>query len=211
MTSENLFVVKRTFTDLKNPGEVAIKVAIAGTYLDLKAAKEKATKVLLEEGYEKDFFTVYAINNVTGPGTSNSAALKWEHGDGVIVYAEGLSHEIYKVEIDTVSNKTKLEASAAGLGPVRQPLFYVVQTIIHYLEDRSGSKRDTITEGVHTSRETALAQAATLLLDKTISKKDFAEYDEYEEGTEGPFGPEVVIHAVKENGENILVSVIPSK
>jgi len=207
MSAENLYVIKRTFTDLKNPGEPAIKVA----YLDLKSAKERATKVLLEEGYEKSFFTVYDEKNVhpgPGKGENDVELMKWKHGDGVIVYAEGLSHEIYKVEIDTVPNAAKLEASAANLGPVKQPLFHVLQTNIHYLEDRSGSKRDTIVEGVHKSKELALAQASKLLIDDDVGKADFAEYDEYTDGTEGPFGADVVIHAVKENGENILVSVI---
>jgi len=198
MVSENLYLVKRTFTDLKTPAEITYNVSIPAAFTDLKAAKDAARGELIQEGYEKAFFPVWHVNN---------SEPDWPHGDGVMVFAEGPSHEAFKVEIETVPNLAKIEADESGR--IRRPLHYVLQTIIYYNEESSGAKRETIVEGVHVLRELARAQASKILLGREVKKEDFAAYNEYSAiDAEKTFGDDVVVHAVKPNGENILVSVI---
>jgi hypothetical protein len=194
MAIENLYVVKRSFTDSNTPDT---NVALPSSFTDLKAAKEEAKTVLKQEGYEKEFFQVYDVND----GLSD-----WKHGDGVIVYAEGSENEICTVEIVTVHNVSGLEADETAR--VRSPLYYVLQTVIHYDEDRSGSRRDNLVEGVYARREDAEAYSLKVLLDEDVKKEDYAEYDEYSDGSDRPFWADVIVHAVKPNGENILVSII---
>ncbi|KAH8668839.1 hypothetical protein BX600DRAFT_510902 [Xylariales sp. PMI_506] len=199
MADDKLYVIKRTFTDLKTPSEITFNTATPATFTDLRAAKIEAKAVLFNEGYEKDFFPVY--DTIDG-------AREWKHGDGVIVYAEGSSGEIFTVEVETIPNTENLEPDDDYR--LRRPLHHVVQTTIHYNEDRSGSIRDSTIKGTHMTRDLAQAHALALLLDGNTKKEDFAEYDEYSDGTEGPFGPDVIVHVVKDGGENILVSVVSS-
>jgi hypothetical protein len=197
MPSDVLYLVKRTFINPKDPVETRFDIDIPATFTDLKAAKEEAKSALINEGYERDFFPIYAVNN----GSSD-----WKYGDGVIVYAEGPSHELFKVEIETTPNRDELEPD--GTGRIRRSLHHILQTIIHYDEDRSGSNRDSVVEGTYIDRNKARSQALKVLLDSSTTKQDFAAYDEYCNEVDSPFGADVIIHAVKENGENILVSVV---
>jgi len=177
--------------------EVSYDVTLPATFTNLHEAKEKAKAILLEEGYEQDFFSVYQVNN---------DKQEWTHGDGMMVYAQGPSNELFKVEIDTVPNSAGFEPDDDGR--VRRPLHHVMETIIRYLDDRSGSERDTVVESVHSLQNEAKSQALKVLLDSNVKKEDFEEYDEYTDEQDGPFGPEVIVHAVNDNGENLLVSVI---
>ena len=197
MTSENLYVVKRTFTDSKKPTGDSFNVSLPATFTDLKSAKQAAVSELIQESYEPEFFPRYVVNK----GQSN-----WTYGDGVMIFAEGPAGEIFKVEIETVPNAAGFEADDTGR--VRRPLHHILQTVIHYDRDETGAQRDSMIEGTYSLRETAQTQAMKVLLNDSVRKEDFAEYDEYSGGTEGPFGADVVVHAVRNNGENILVSVV---
>jgi hypothetical protein len=199
MSESNIYLIKRTYTDLKNPSEIAYKVAIPSTFADLKAAKAAALATLIDEGYEPGFFPVYEVNH--------GDAAQWTHGDGMMVYAEGPDHEIFTVEIGTRPNDAHFEADETGR--IRRPLHHVIQTIVDYSDDRSGSKRKSMVEGTHIARSLAESQALRVLLDANVRKEDFVEYDEFIEG-ERPFGEDVIVHAVKDGGENILVSVVSS-
>jgi hypothetical protein len=197
--SQYLYVVKRSYTDLKTPAEISYKVSLPATFTDLKAAKAAARRILVEEGYEPSFFSVYEVKK-EGDET-------WGHGDGVIVYAEGEGHEVFKVEIETVPNTCHLEGDENG--HVNRPLHHILQTTIHYIEDSSGSKRDSNIEGTYTEKDSARAEALEILLDEDVAKDDFVEYNVYaDEEAEKPFGEEVLVHAVKDTGENFLISVV---
>jgi len=200
MTTESLYVVKRTFVDPKNPAEPTFNVALPATFTDLKAAKNEARATLIKEGYDPDFFSEYDVND-------NSK--EWKHGDGVVVYAQGPADELFKVEINTVPKS--FEPQADSTGRVQTPLYHVLQTIIEYDSDRSGSQRYSIVEGTYTSSEIAQEEGLRVLLDGNVTKEDFVEYNEYLDGAEGPFGADVIIHAVKEGGQNVLVSVISNR
>lgn len=197
MTTDNLYVVKRTVFNPKSPTEPTIDIALPATFTDLKAAKIKARTVLAEEGYEKEYFSIYDLND---------DSKEWKYGDGVIVYAEGLAKEVLKVEIDTVPDTLGLQADSTGC--VKAPLYHVLQTIIEYNNDRSGSQRYSIIEGTHTNPNIARKEALKVLLDNNVTKEDFVVYEEYLGHTEGPYGENVLVHAVKEGGCNLLVSVI---
>ncbi|KAF1965382.1 hypothetical protein BU23DRAFT_561119 [Bimuria novae-zelandiae CBS 107.79] len=194
---ESLFVVKRTILDPKHPTGLSFNITLPATFTDLQAAKAEAKALLSKEGYDTDFFTPYK---------AKSDPSDWKYGDGVIVFAKAPSGEVFKVEIDTVQNSAGLQSDASG--KVQQPLYHVLQTLIEYNDDRSGSERYTIVEGTYTDRRHASDQALRVLLDTDMKREDFVEYDEYTDGTEGPFGPDVIVHAVKEGGENVLVSVV---
>jgi hypothetical protein len=116
-----------------------------------------------------------------------------------------LKHEV-KVEIDTVPNLIGVQADDTGR--VKAPLYHVLLVVIEYDKDRSGSQRYSVVEGTHTRRQLACEHALQVLLDEDIKKKDFVEYDEYKGDGKGLFGADVMVHAVKEGGQNILVSVI---
>jgi hypothetical protein len=196
--SQNLYISKRSASNLKNPAEPAFRVDLPATFTNLQAAKTAARTTLLDHGYEDDFFPVFEIHHANDDG-------EWKRGDGVMLYAEGPNHEIFTVSIETVPNTIGFKGDDKGRVP--RPLHHVLQTIIHYDEDKSGGKRTTVVEGTHIKRSAARAHAIKLLLDASVSKKDFAEYDEYT-ADDSPFGEDVIVHAVKSNGENILVSIV---
>ncbi|KAB5514884.1 hypothetical protein GE09DRAFT_980439 [Coniochaeta sp. 2T2.1] len=199
MDYENLYIVKRTTVDPNSPAEPAFNTAIPAVFTNLVPAKVEARATLFNEGYERDDFTIYDVN--TGQET-------WCHGDGVIVYAEALSGQVFKVEVETITNTSRLEPDDDAR--IRRPLHHVLQTIVHYNEDRSGSIRDSIIEGTYVSRDAAEAHAFRVLLDNRTNKDDFIQYNEYPQVSDRPFGADILVHAVKEGGENILVSVISS-
>ena len=110
------------------------------------------------------------------------------------------------MEIDTVPDLIGLQADDTGR--VKTPLHHVLLVVIEYDKDRSGSQRYSVVEGTHTQRHLALEHALRVLLDEDMEKKDFVEYDEYKGDGKGLFGADVMVHAVKEGGQNMLVSVI---
>ncbi|KAF2471025.1 uncharacterized protein BDR25DRAFT_303577 [Lindgomyces ingoldianus] len=192
-----LYHIKRTLVDIKNDATGALqKVDIRGTYTDLSKAKAAAKNALLEEGYEKEWFTVYDVRQ---------APEDWKHGDGVFVFAKAPEGEMFKVALETTPNNLNLTGKD---GKVEEQLFHVLQTTIHYNTDRSGASRDTSLEGTFTDMEEAKAKALSCLLDEDVSKDSFAEFDEFTGQTDWAFGEDVMVHAVGVGGENYLVSII---
>jgi hypothetical protein len=172
--------------------------------------KAAAKHTLLDEGYSRDNFTQYDVND-GGVGSMTTTTLQspWPHGDGVMVYAVGASGERFWVELETVPNPLGATATNAPDCRVREKLFHVLQTDVDYNADRSGDARATHVEGSFRAREQARECALTALLDGgDVQKSDFAEYNVYGDGVESLFGPDVLVHAVNENGQNFLVSVV---
>lgn len=182
-----------------DPAELGFKISLPATFTDLKAAKVAARGLLEEEGYNTEFFPVYAVKD----NVSN-----WQYGDGVLVHAEVPGEAEFEVGIDTVQNT--IGAKPDSSGRVTTPLFYIVQTMIDYNTDRSGRKRQYVVEGAYAEQKAAREQAIKILLDEDTKKEDFAEYNEHGTDADWAFGDEVVVHAVDEGGMNILVSVIQS-
>ncbi|USP76228.1 hypothetical protein yc1106_03502 [Curvularia clavata] len=197
--TDNLFVVKKTTVNPNSPGEPMFSVTLHKTYESLPLAKQAAKVLLKEQGYDTEFFIGYHVKEESS---------EWKYGDGILVYGEASPGEIIKVEIDTVNNSERLVADSTG--EIRPPIYHVLQTVVRYDKDRSGSERYSVVEGTYGDRDQARKKAREVLLDENVRKEDFAEYDEYNEDLEGAFGPDCVVHAVKEGGENILVSVVAS-
>lgn len=84
----------------------------------------------------------------------------------------------------------------------------MLQTTIYYNHD------SIVAFGLHKLKASiphaAREAAKTILLDGSIIKPTFAEYDEQDnESKEWPYGEDVLIYAVAETGENFRVSVKP--
>ncbi|KAF2097952.1 hypothetical protein NA57DRAFT_76752 [Rhizodiscina lignyota] len=210
MASDTIFHVLRTRTELKDPAGYKEIVDVFGTYTELQAAKKAAREVLLNEGYEKEWFSVYDLK---GDGLDDT----WKHGDGMIVYAvapevgasEKEGQELFKVFIETEQNQLGLSGNEQGL--VQESLYYVLQTTIHYDLDRSGAKRETTVEGTYRRCTEAKEKATSVLLDCGMSKRDFVEYEENDGSSNWPYGQDIIVRAVAEGGENYLVIVVKGK
>ncbi|KAF2404065.1 hypothetical protein EJ06DRAFT_553008 [Trichodelitschia bisporula] len=190
--ADQLYVIKRTLTDRKDPSGTSHKTAVKGVYTSLGPAKAAAASTLADEGYERAWFPEYAVRGET-PGD-------WPYGDGVIVHAVAPEGEEFSVAIDTVANELNLQGDEQGLWAVRREL-------IDYDADRSGDRRETQVQGAYKTQEAANAAAKQILLGDALTPADWEEYDEFQEGEEWDWGDEVIVHAVGTGGENILVYV----
>ncbi|KAL2108482.1 hypothetical protein VUR80DRAFT_3759 [Thermomyces stellatus] len=184
---------------------------VLGTHTSLEAAKAFAKNSLASLGYNRDDFKTYEEAPSAGAPTPEITATKtkeWTHGDGYIVWAQAPAGQVFQVNIDAKVNNENLPASEDGTPVLPQGadhLHYVMQTRIDYNKDRNGAEQETGVGGTYVKRADAMIAAKGLLL-----KGDFDEYVEREETDEQgkwEFGEDVVVHAVKGNGENFDVSV----
>ncbi|EKG15340.1 hypothetical protein MPH_07468 [Macrophomina phaseolina MS6] len=199
---ETLYHVKRVFR-FPTPGHAneILQPSIRATYTDLAAAKQYACRALFAEGYQPEQFLELHMRR--GPGTN------WVYGDGVLVHAKTADEGLVTVELETTAN-TIGELRVADDGRVQDPLFFLVQTTIDYSMDWSVGQRQTAIQGVFRTSQEAEARARTVLLgeDDEVSKSDFAMYGENVGQEDWPFDANVMVHAVGENGLNILLAVV---
>lgn len=115
---ELLYHIKRTVIDFATDESGATQTTdILSTYIDLAAAKKAAHSALLSEGYlPEDDFETYEVND-------GSKAAKWEHGDGVIVFAKAPAGQVFEVRLDTKSNVLHFKGNA-GTSKVEDYLHY---------------------------------------------------------------------------------------
>lgn len=199
-TSEALFHIKRTLINLKKDRTGAVQeVAIKGTYTNLAAAKAAAKETLFDEGYDREFFSIYDVKD-------NHEGEVWKHGDECQVYAVAPESGIFRVEIETSENRYGFVGGADG--KVDQELYHVLQTTIHYNLDRSGARRDVTIEDTLGTAEQARQRALEVLLDEDVTKESFEKYDENMGQEDWPFDEDILVHAVGSGGENYLVQVI---
>lgn len=199
--SDLLYHIKRTITDYAADKSGATRTTdILGTFTDLHAAKEAALKSLEKEGFKKDDFELYKVND----GSDD-----WAHGEGIMVFAKAPSGSEFEVRLDTKPNINKFKGNEQG-AVIEPYLHYVLQTTINYNNDRIGGIQTTEVEGAYGTRKAAFEAAKVALLDEEVKKESFAEYDERDtedEKGEWPYGEDVLVHAVAETGENFLVAV----
>ncbi|KFY29038.1 hypothetical protein V491_00225 [Pseudogymnoascus sp. VKM F-3775] len=200
---ENLYHIVFTTSHIqKDPNGVIEKIRIAGTYLNLEAAKAAAHTCLFDAGYEREWFSQYEVD----PAALES--YKIHQRMGLVVFAKASDGTTFRISISTTPNISHLTTDNED-GRIATDLYYVVQTNVNYVN--GDEDRDVNIEGVFTAYDKARAFAQSVLLSEEdgITKESFAEYDEAgdNEGDCG-FGENVVIHAVGINGENYLISVI---
>lgn len=211
-TPDTLFHTLLTVIDYHtDPSGGTRSTWVLGSHTDLPAAKAFAKKSLASLGYNRDDFKTYEEAPSAGAPTPEITATKmkdWTHGDGYIVWAQAPAGQVFEVNIDAKTNDENLPASEDGTPELPQGvdhLHYVMQTRIDYNKDRTGAEQETGVEGSYVKRADAMIAAKGLLL-----KGDFEEYDERDENDgkgEWEFGEDVVVHAVKGDGENFDIAV----
>jgi len=198
-SGDQLYHVLLTTSHLKHDINLDVQnLRICGTYTSLSTAKAAAHRCLFEAGYEQEWFTTFQSHPDPTKSESN----------GLTVYAVARDGTTFSVSIDTTPN---VRGYWSQTGKVGVELYHVLQTIVYYGRDESGETRETIIEGSFESYMEAWNFARSVLLckDDGLSKDNFAEYDEAGPGeTDSGFGENVVVHAVGQNGENFLITVL---
>lgn len=206
-TSENLYHVLFSISHIQKDVNAEVeKVRVCGTYTTLAAAKAEAHKALFEAGYEREWFTEYDTQQ------AEFAAHHIKRRTGLCVFAKAPDGTVFRVSVATAPNTQGLTSPTdADDHKVHIALYHVVQTIVLYDEDDSGQARETIVEGSFKTYDEARKFASQVLLvpEDGVTKESFEQYDEAV-GTERDcgYGENVVVHAVGQNGENLLVSVL---
>ena len=199
--ANSLFNVVLTLTHMQKNVDANLQgVRICGTYDSLPAAKSFAYRCLFELGYEQEWFTSFETQH---------EGILIDHKQNEIVRAIGPGGEEFTVNISTIPNVFKLVSNNAGR--IETPLYHVVQTVIHYRADESGQTRDTTIQGSFKNFEEAKKVALSTLLwwDAGIGRNTYAQYDEAGPGElDCGYGENVVVHAIGQNGENFVVSVL---
>lgn len=200
--SDSLFHVLLTTSHLEKDINSQVQgVRICGTFASLPAAKAFAHRCLFDAGYEAEWFTTFR--------TQHDLHLV-DHREERIVEATGPGGEVFTVDIATIPNALGL-APASPAARIAAPLFHVVQTIVHYGQDESGQSRDTTVQGSFTDYERAREVAHSLLLwfEDGIDKDTYVQFEEAAPGEpDCGYGENVVVHAVGENGDNYLISIL---
>jgi hypothetical protein len=195
-----------------DPQSEVQKVCVCGTFTSLAAAKAAAHRTLFDASYERDWFRVFDAK--PDHLAANGDGDEWTHGDGVIVYAVAPGGEIFIVQISTTADSVGVGDGTTVTvkdGRVQKELYYLVQTIIFYDLDASGDKRETSVQGVFDTYAAARRAAETFLIDEEegLSKREWPQYDELKAGeVEGEYGPNVIVHAIGFNGQNVMLSVL---
>jgi len=196
-----VFAVSHIQKDINSEVE---KVRVCGTYTSLPAAKGAAHRTLFEAGYEREWFSEFDTNQ------QEFLAHGIKRRTGLCVLAKANDGTVFRVSVATSPNPQGFEGDPDD-HKVHLDLYHVVQTDVIYSEDDSGEARESNVEGSFPSYEQARAFAAKVLLapEDGVTKESFAQYDEAEPGEKDcGYGENVVVHAVGQNGENMLVSVL---
>ncbi|OAA49398.1 hypothetical protein NOR_01321 [Metarhizium rileyi] len=205
--SELLFHTILTVIDYSHDASGASRTTfVLGTHGTLEAAKAYAVRALEQLNFNPDDdFQKYNVRHLNGdtPGKT------WIHGDGVLAFARSLDGQEFRVSIDTTQNNESLRSSTQD-GAMILPegakfLHYVVQTMVDYNVDRSGSLQMTEIQGVYLHRADAWTAAH-----KCLDPDSYAEYDcrgDTEFADQWPFGENVAVHAISDTGQNFLVAV----
>ena len=182
---------------VEDPNAQLYQVDVRGTFTDFLSARAAASTIIdlpleLFESYESkhDF----------------PESKKWPHADDVYVHAVAQTGETITVSIDKEPNHSDLVGNSHG--EVCSILFYAIQQVIHYSENRSGLVREASVQGTYRTRVAAKKCAEEVLLGEAGSPQDFDEYQDYGELDTSPWGEDVVIRAVSSNGDNYIMSVV---
>ena len=175
-------------------------VRVCGTYTSLRAATIFAHRCLFDAGYEAEWFASF-----TSRKSTNHEAPE----DEAVVCTTGPDGEEFTVSIKSDANLFNLQPGIAER--VETPLYHVIETLVHYLEDQSGQTRETRVKASFPSYDDARKYALTsVMINEDLSYK--TEFEVYEEAQPGEvdcgYGENVIVHAVGQDGMNFLVSVL---
>ena len=178
------------------------KVRICSTYTSLDAAKAAAHRCLFDAGYEQEWFTEFEVR-------FDDRAEGLKRKPGLAVYAVAPDKTTFSISIATTPNTR--EYNGNNEGKVMLDLYHVLQTRVDYGRDESGEERETNIEGSFESYQAAWNYAHEVLLSDSdgITRSSFADYHEAAVGeTDCGYGENVIVHAVGEDGNNFIVSVV---
>jgi len=208
--SEEIYHVLITSSHLtKDPTQQVEKLRVIGTYDSLPLAKAAAHRAIFDAGYEAEFFKAYGVT----VDFFDQQRVPRQDRDGLLVYAVAQDGTIFQVRIVTTPNDTKWTHQFEN-GRICRDLYYVVQTTASYYDDEGKSSRVHNIEGVFDSYKEARKLALDALLDEAdgMTKESYAQYDEaVANETDCGYGENVLVHAVGQNGENLLVSVVKGR
>jgi hypothetical protein len=207
---QSLYHVILTMTHLsKNPNNLVETLRVIGTYTKLPDAKAAAHRVLFEAGYERELFDIYKVKSVEACDSFFERAQP-----GVLLHAEASDGSNFEVSILTTTWHVFWEDTFRDDKFLPKELYYVIQTNILYDDDEWGLGKTHDIEGLFMSYDEAVEFAKEVLLDphNGITKASYAQYEETNgNDTDCGYGVNVHVHAVQDNGENYLVSVVPSQ
>ncbi|KAH8702549.1 hypothetical protein BGW36DRAFT_356664 [Talaromyces proteolyticus] len=183
----------------KDPNGKYQKLRIPGTYISLASAKSAAHQCLFDAGYEREWFETYETSQANGNNED----------DGQVVHAVATDGSTYRVRILTTPSIIGKPVSTHEDGRITTDLYFVIQAKTKLEEE--GNSRDINIEGIFTSYGDAREYALRVLLDagNGLDKESFAQYEETGPGqADCGYGDNVLVHAVGNNGENFLISVV---
>lgn len=191
----------------KDPTQQVEKLRIVGTYDSLSLAEAAAHRALFDAGYEGEFFKAYGVS----ADFFDKQGVPVPDRDGLLVYAVAQDGTLFQVRIMTTPNDAAWTHQFED-GRVCRELYYTVLTTASYRDGSEGERsRLHRIEGVFDSYEAARKTALGLLSNAPdgMTKESYAQYDEVAANeTDCGYGENVLVHAVGQDGENLLVSVV---
>jgi len=192
----------------KDPNQQVEKLRIVGTYDSLPLAKAAAHRALFDAGYEAEFFKAYGVS---ADFFDKQQHIPVRDRDGLLVYAVAQDGTIFQVRIATTANDAEWTHQFED-GRICKELYYVVLTTASYRDGSEGeNSRVHNIEGVCDSYEEARKMALGALSNAAdgMTKQSYAQYDEVAANeTDCGYGENVLVHAMGQDGENLLVSVV---
>jgi len=191
----------------KDPNQQVEKLRIVGTYDSLPLAKGAAHRALFDAGYEAEFFKAYGVS----ADFFDKQDIPRQDRNGLLVYAVAQDSTIFQVRIVTTSNDAEWTHQFED-GRICRDLYYVLQTTASYHDGSEGeNSRVHNIKGVFDSYEEARKSALGVLANAVdgMTGESYAQYDEVAANeTDCGYGENVLVHAVGQDGENLLVSVV---
>ncbi|KAK5080295.1 hypothetical protein LTR70_008740 [Exophiala xenobiotica] len=191
----------------KDPTHQVEKLRVIGTYDSPSLAKAAAHRALFDAGYEAEFFKAYGVS----AAYFDEQHVPSRNRDGLLVHAIAQDGTVFQVRIVTTPNDAKWTHQFED-GRICKELYYVVRTRAHYGEGSDGEASWSYEiDGAFERYEDARKLALHVLVNEAdgVTKENYEQYDEVApDENDCGYGENVLVHAVGQNGENLLVSVV---
>lgn len=196
----------------KDPTQQVEKLRVIGTYDAPSLAKAAAHRALFDAGYEAEFFKAYGVS----PSFFDEQRVPTRNRDGLLVHAVAQDGTIFQVRIVTTPNDAKWTHEFED-GRICKELYYVVRTCAEYGDGEGSQGEDSwvfAVEGAFERYEQARKLALEVLGNEAggAAKEKYEQYDEVAAGEiDCGYGENVLVHAVGQDGKNVLVSVVKAQ